>query len=147
LLALPYGQARAAHEIVFEREEPSPIRRLTQGLLGPAHYKSPVVDGRLPLRDDLFVDDAIIFDHISSRSVTYKASGGPSIEVRFPEMPYLGIWSKPGAQFVCIEPWHGYASPADFEGDMLEKPGVVLMQPTSSKSFGMKILCHAETDH
>jgi len=140
---LPYGRPRHAHEIRFEQAEPFPVRRLEQGLLGQARYKSPVVDGRLALRDDLFDKDAVIFDQLLSRSVTYDAGSGPSIQVRFPEMPQLGIWSKAGAGFVCIEPWHGFASPVDFDDDLLKKPGMAVVQPASFKSFGMTILWHA----
>ncbi len=140
---LPYGQARSAHDIRFEKKEPLPVRRLEHGLLGEARESSPVVEGRLALRDDLFEKDAVIFDQVQSRSVTYGAGSGPSIEVRFPEMPQLGLWSKAGADFICIEPWHGFASPVDFDDDLSKKPGMVMVQPASPKSFAMTIIWHA----
>jgi galactose mutarotase-like enzyme len=34
-----------------------------------------------------------------------------------PHFNYLGIWAKPGADFVCIEPWLGCA---DTEGKPVE---------------------------
>jgi hypothetical protein len=38
----------------------------------------------------------------------------------------LGVWSKVGgAPFLCIEPWHGFAIPSDFEGEFADKPGVM----------------------
>jgi galactose mutarotase-like enzyme len=101
------------------------------------------VEGRLALRDDLFENDAVIFDQLLSRSVTYGATGGPSIEVKFPDMPQLGLWSKAGAGFVCIEPWHGFASPVDFDDDLRKKPGMVMVQPATARSFGMTIILHA----
>jgi galactose mutarotase-like enzyme len=140
---LPYGQARSAHEIRFEKDEPFPIRRLENGLLGEVRERSPVVDGRLALRDDLFESDAVIFDQMLSRSVTYGAGSSPSIEVSFSEMPQLGIWSKAGAGFICIEPWHGFASPVGFDDDLLKKPGIVMVQPASPRSFAMTIIWHA----
>jgi galactose mutarotase-like enzyme len=136
---LPYGQPRADHEIRFELEEPAPIRRLDGGLLGPAEHATPVVGRRLALRDELFVDDALIFDRLKSRRVVYGAPDGPSIEVAFPRMPQLGVWTKPGAGFVCIEPWHGFASPADFDGELLDKPGMVIVPIGQSESFGMTV--------
>lgn len=140
---LPYGRPRDAHDIRFEREEPFPVRRLEQGLLGAARERSPVVDRRLALRDDLFENDAVIFDRVLSRSLTYGACSGPSIEVRFPDMPQLGLWSKVGAGFICIEPWHGFASPVEFDGDLSKKPGMVMVQPASSKSFATSIIWRA----
>ncbi len=41
------------------------------------------------------------------------------------KFPWLGIWSKPGAPFVCIEPWYGHADPVGFEGDFLAKPEII----------------------
>jgi galactose mutarotase-like enzyme len=136
---LPYGGARDAHEIRFERAEIAPIRRIKSGLLERQLHASPVMGNRLELRDDLFLADALIFDRLASHSVSYGVPGRRLIEVRFQNMPHLGIWTKPGAGFVCIEPWHGYASPEDFEGDLTEKPGIMLIQPDHTETFAMAI--------
>jgi len=48
----------------------------------------------------------------------------------------LGVWSKPaGADFLCIEPWHGYASPEGFTGDLPEKPGMMLLPPGTQREL------------
>jgi galactose mutarotase-like enzyme len=52
---------------------------------------------------------------------------------------YLGIWSKPGAGFVCIEPWQGYASPENFDGELKDKPGMALVPPGMTKRFEIAI--------
>lgn len=132
---LPYGLPRAAHEIVFEHDETDPVRRLTGGLLSPVLHPNPVRNRVLLLDDDLFRDDALIFDRPKSRQLVF----GNALRVSFPRMPQLGIWSKPGAGFVCIEPWQGYASPEDFDGELTEKPGMVLVRPGETTEFGMSI--------
>ena len=136
---LPFGHAREDHAILFERAETAPVRRLTGGLLEDAGYPSPVRSNRLNLTDDLFNSDALIFDRPESRSVEYGAASGPAIRVSFPEMPQLGIWSKPGAGFVCIEPWHGFASPEGFDGELADKPGMVAVPPGGEATFAMSI--------
>ena len=137
---LPYGEKRAEHVILFEAEEPAPIRRLNaHGLLLPETFATPVDGKTLRLRDDLFQADAIIFDRLTSRSLRYGAAAGPQIEIQFPDTPYLGIWSKPGADFVCIEPWHGIADPQNFTGDFRAKPGVFLVPPGQTKNCLMSI--------
>jgi galactose mutarotase-like enzyme len=137
---LPYGQPRASHDIVFDKPEPSPIRRLDKaGLLGPASHPTPVQGNRLALDDSLFTDDALIFDRIASRRARYGAGTAPRIEVDFPDMPYLGVWSKPGAGFVCIEPWHGFADPVGFDGELAQKPGMVSVAPGASAVFAIGI--------
>jgi len=125
---LPYGQARSAHSLDFDAEEPSPVRRLdAQGLLLPEPQATPVVGRRLMLDDALFEKDVVIFDRLTSRRLRYGAVGGPNIEIEFPDARYLGLWSKPGAGFICIEPWRGVADPTGFSGDLREKPGMELL--------------------
>ena len=137
---LPYGESRAAHFLSFEKEEPAPIRRLdSQGLLSPHAFATPVKNRRLPLDDALFAADAVIFDSIASRRLSYGADKGPRIEIDFPGMPYLGVWTKPGAGFLCIEPWHGIADPAGFSGDFTAKPGIALLAPGTERTFAMSI--------
>lgn len=132
---LPYGKPRAAHEIVFERAEPAPIRRPIDGLLSAAQFATPVRDRHLRLHDDLFEEGALVFDTLASRSVLY----GEAICVDFPRMPHLGIWTKPGAGYVCIEPWQGHASPEGFDGELADKPGVIAITPGATESFAMSI--------
>jgi galactose mutarotase-like enzyme len=122
---LPYGQPRAAHFIEFAVDEPSPIRSLdANGLMTPERHTTPIVQRRLALEDSLFQHDALIFDEVRSPSVTYGAQAGPRIRVSYPDAPYLGVWSKPGANFICIEPWHGIADPQGYAGDFTAKPGI-----------------------
>jgi galactose mutarotase-like enzyme len=136
---LPYGEDRADHEIRFDKDEPAPVKRLTDNLLSDVEYPTPIAGRRLALSDELFVDDALILDPIASRHVVYGAPEGPSIEVSFPHMPQLGLWTKPGAGFICIEPWHGFASPVGFEGELKDKPGMVTVQAGTMETFGMKM--------
>jgi galactose mutarotase-like enzyme len=122
---LPFGRTRSSHFIEFASDEPAPIRRLNgDGLLTPERHPSPITRRRLALADALFENDVVIFDEIRSRSVTYGADEGPRLQVSFPDTPFLGVWMKPGANFICIEPWHGIADPEGYSGDFREKPGV-----------------------
>jgi galactose mutarotase-like enzyme len=137
---LPYGENRAAHFIEFENDEPAPIRRLDgNGLLSPQRVATPVANRRLLLRDELFTSDALIFDQLVSRSVTYGSEVGPRIAVSFPGVPYLGIWSKPGANFICIEPWQGITDPQGFNGELKDKPGSLIVRPDEAVAVGMTI--------
>ena len=136
---LPDGGAKSGHELVFERPEPAPIRRLRGGLLKADTEPSPVGGQTLSLSDGLFVDDAVFFDRIASRGVDYISPGGPTVRVRFQDMPHLGLWSKPGADFLCIEPWRGYAAPEGFAGELDEKPGMISLLPGASQSFAMSL--------
>ncbi|HEY0802190.1 MAG TPA: aldose 1-epimerase family protein [Steroidobacteraceae bacterium] len=137
---LPYSQARGSHFIEFEKDEPAPARRIdAAGLLTPDGHPSPIIQRRLALADALFQDDVIIFDQVKSRSVIYGSNVGPRLKIGFPDAPYLGVWTKPGAQFICIEPWHGIADPEGFAGDFMEKPGVAVLEGGESFFANMDI--------
>ncbi len=137
---LPYGQDRAAHFLEFEADEPAPIRVLdSNGLLTTQALASPVENRRLTLRDELFNADALIFDRILSRTVTYGSEVGPRIAVSFPGVPYLGVWTKPGANFICIEPWQGVTDPEGFKGELKDKPGGLIIAPGQAVAVGMRI--------
>jgi galactose mutarotase-like enzyme len=137
---LPGGGARDAHGIEFEYEEASRVRRLdADGLLSEERYVTPVLGNRLPLHDGLFKKDVLIFDHLKSRHVTYGGPSGPQIQVSFPNSSHLGLWTRPGAGFLCIEPWRGVADPADFEGSLNDKPGIFRVAPGASQGLRMRI--------
>jgi galactose mutarotase-like enzyme len=137
---LPFGHERSSHFIEFARDEPAPVRRLnTDGLLAPERHPTPISRRRLALADALFQDDVIIFDEIQSRSVTYGADGGPRVRINYPDAPYLGVWTKPRAHFICIEPWHGVSDPAGFAGDFRAKIGVFTVAAGSVLPIKMQI--------
>jgi galactose mutarotase-like enzyme len=137
---LPFGAARADHVIAFAHDQHVSIRRLdAEGFLRPGAHANPIVGDTLALRDDLFVDDALIVDGLAHRQVRYGAPDGPGLVVRFDDFPTLGVWTRPGAPFICIEPWQGYADPVGWDGDFRDKPGVVMIEAGESRAFGMRI--------
>jgi galactose mutarotase-like enzyme len=137
---LPFGQPRASHFIQFEADEPGEVRRIgAAGLLTPARHPTPILNRRLDLTDALFQEDVLILDQVRSRSVTYGSRDGPRLRISFPDTPYLGLWTKPGAPFICIEPWHGITDPQGFSGDFSRKPGVFVLKPTAAFTAKMDI--------
>lgn len=77
----------------------------------------------LPLTDQLFEKDALVFDGNGINTISIvDPQGNAYLQVRF-DAPQLGIWSPAGkkAPFVCIEPWFGRCDRADFQGDLQER--------------------------
>jgi galactose mutarotase-like enzyme len=137
---LPYGAARAAHFIEFASDQAPWIRRLdAAGMVTAERHPTPVAHRRLALDDALFRDDVVIFDEIHGRAVTYGADTGPRIRVSYPDAHFLGLWTKPGAGFICIEPWQGIAEEAGFSGDFKQKWGVFTLAPGAVQSLTMQI--------
>ncbi|SCY00586.1 aldose 1-epimerase family protein [Microvirga guangxiensis] len=137
---LPYGGKREAHEIRFEKAEAASLHTLAEGLVGEASRPSPLQGDRLPLHDGLFQDGALVWSELKSRTVRYGVPGRRSLSVSFPDMPHLGIWTKPGAGYVCIEPWQGYADPVGFAGEFKDKPGIVMIPAGENRDFSTEII-------
>jgi len=136
------GLAKVDHRLRFEREEPGPLRRLdAKGFLAPELHPSPIRGGVLPLSEGLFQADALLFLEPRSRQVSFEAQGGPALTLRWEGFPHLGVWTKPepGPSFLCIEPWEGYASPADWEGEFSEKPGNFLVPPGETRKWALEV--------
>jgi galactose mutarotase-like enzyme len=133
------GLDKEAYRLTFSSEERAPIRRLKDGLLRPQPEPTPIQGKTLALAEQLFEDDAIILDHPASISVRYAADSGPSIEVSWQGFRELGVWSKTGAPFLCIEPWHGFASPSDFDGEFAGKPGLMQIAPAATRVLKYRI--------
>lgn len=134
------GLPKEAYALSFANDEPAPVRRLEGGLMRPQPEPNPIKDRTLMLSERLFDADAMILDRVASHSVRFAAAEGPAIEISWNGFRELGIWSKPGgAPFLCIEPWHGFASPADFDGEFADKPGLMHIAPGARQSLSYRI--------
>jgi galactose mutarotase-like enzyme len=124
------GSAKTDHVVRFEHDEPAPIRRIDgTGLAHPHGFATPVRGRVMALDAPLFVDDAVIFDRLQSRRLWFGVPGHPGLRVDFPDCPHLGIWQKPGAPYLCLEPWQGFAPNIGDDGDLANRPGIVLVPP------------------
>jgi galactose mutarotase-like enzyme len=138
---LPWGGDRADHRLVFPEAEPAPIRRIdtATGLVLREPRPTPVEGDTLVVRDDLFVEDALIFDDLRSRKVRFGVPGNRMIHVEFGDMPLLGVWTKPGAPFLCIEPWQGLADPVNYGGEFRAKPYMIEIAPGGLRTLNLTI--------
>jgi len=79
----------------------------------------------IDLHYDLFKKDALIFKDLKSRAVTLNSkTNGDILTMRFKDFPYLGIWAKPHADYVCIEPWIGIADNQNTDQQLITKEGI-----------------------
>lgn len=102
----------------------------------------PVINNSkiLPLTTSLFDDDALIFRNLKSRKVTLKSrKSGDALSIHFDGFPYLGIWAKPGAPFVCIEPWHGLTDHAESDGPFASKELLRSLAPGEKETMAYQI--------
>ena len=85
---------------------------------------------RIPLRHDLFDDDAIVLSQTPKTVVLRSEKGGRGVRVCFPQMPYIGFWHavKKPAPYVCIEPWSSLPSRQDMVEELSEQPGLIHLE-------------------
>lgn len=129
------GESYEDYFLEFEHKETAGTWELAaDGLV--SNTIVPVLDNTtiLPLHSHLFDKDALIFKNLISRKVSLKSQkSDQSITVDYPDFNYLGIWAKPGAPFVCIEPWLGIADNIDSNQDLASKEGILTLE--AGKSF------------
>ena len=103
----------------------------------------PLKDNKiLPLRHDLFDNDAIYMDRVS-RSATLKSNKSQRfLTLKYNDMPYLCLWHKPrvSAPYVCIEPFCGLPSFDGITDDMATKNDMFHITPQSSKTVTYDII-------
>ena len=87
-------------------------------------------NGCLPLSEELFAGDTLIMDgeQVLGVDLCHK-DGTRRIGVTCEGFPNFGVWSMPGAPFVCLEPWMGRCDSVGFDRELREKPNVNLLAP------------------
>ena len=128
----------------FEKVEGSKIHliNLESGL---QNSKTKIVfnnSNHIQLKHDLFNDDALIFKDLKSKKVTLKSNmHGTILSVDYKDFSYLGIWAKPNANYVCIEPWLGIADHEDTNQILKDKEGILTLNAgaTFNASYGIEI--------
>ncbi len=96
----------------------------------------------LPLHETLFINDALIYKTLkSSRASLKNKNSNTTLTVSFDDFDYLGIWAKPGAPFVCIEPWLGITDADNTNGELSTKEGIIKLDANNSyqASFSISI--------
>ena len=67
--------------------------------------------------------------NLKSDRVYLKTETKTILSFSFKDFPDLAIWSKPGAPFICIEPWFSTADKIDSNGVFEEKDNLIELKP------------------
>ena len=95
-------------------------------------------NGQINLDYSLFEKDALVFKHLKSDKLTLLKGNQTYLSVEFEGFPFLGIWTKSNAPYLCIEPWCGLADNVNHNGNIYEKEGIQLLENKSN--FQRKIV-------
>ncbi len=111
----------------FEKKETAPTWQVQKdGLI--AKEALPFLNNTniINLHPHLFDNDALVFKNLRSSKVSLKSIRSSQVlTMSFKDFPYLGLWAKPNADYVCIEPWLGIADSMDSDRNFEHKEGLV----------------------
>lgn len=140
---LPGAALDSPHTVSWESGGAT-MRQAVQGLRA-GRIPSPAVAGHVVLDRAQFAEDAMLFDDITPRRVSYTAPDAATITLEYEDFSRLGIWSKPEhAAFVCLEPWTGYPAPQGFDGEITELPEITLLPSGESRSYRYSVTIEGE---
>lgn len=121
--AHPGFNCKVGDIIEFEQPETLSTERIDKENL-IIDEKFPLIENsrEIEITKEIFEPDALILSDIKSKKL--RITGDCEIEFTFGDCPFLGIWAKPGAPYVCIEPWYGVNDGREVKADISEKRGI-----------------------
>ena len=125
--------------LVFDDEKDLETYKLEQDLFSGKTEILKLNGNVLPLQYELFEEDALVFKNFTTKSLTLAKNNESVMKVSFPDFPYLGIWTKKDAPFICIEPWLGIADNANASSKIEEKEGIQILENNSKKQIAWSV--------
>ena len=125
--------------LIFDDEKDLETYKLEQDLFSGKTEILKLNGNVLPLQYELFKEDALVFKNFATKSLTLAKNNESVMKVSFPNFPYLGIWTKKDAPFICIEPWLGIADNANASGKIEEKEGIQILENNSKKQIAWSV--------
>lgn len=124
---------RGNYYLEFEdEEEKAHFLYLIDGLIGTEYAKNILEkDKIIRLDGHSFDNDAIIVKGIQNKVISLKnrRTGKTVLTMDYTGWTYLGIWSKPGAPFICLEPWTSTADRIHSSNVFVKKPDMITLAP------------------
>jgi galactose mutarotase-like enzyme len=132
------GAGDVPHRVVLENGAEPGLHRLSGGLVDPNPLVSPFVSGALTLDHEQFKADALVFPEGAGAGLRYGSDAGPAVHFTWENLPNFALWSKPGAGFICLEPWHGTAAEVGGSDVLAERPYSEMLGPWSSARYSFR---------
>lgn len=105
-------------------------------ILDGIHYPTLNNEKIFEITADVFDKDAHILSGMKSDTLYLKSNyRNEVIKFNFGKCPYLGLWAKPGADYVCIEPWYGINDSYEKKDDFSQKRAIQFADVNSEFKF------------
>lgn len=132
------GERFEDYQLVFDQPEDADTLLLSpRGLLRPGETEPMLQGGRIALEYETFRRlDTLIFQGLRSTRVSLRhRETGRGVSLDFRQFPMVAFWTKPGAPFLCMEPWQGCAALENESGRFRDKPHVLTLAPGEKKEL------------
>lgn len=124
---------RGNYYLEFEEEETrAHFLYLIDGLVATEYGKNKLEYNKyISLDEHTFDNDAIIVKGIQDKKISLKNKRTKKtiLTMDFTDWPYLAIWSKSGAPFICIEPWMSTPDSINSSNIFVKKPNMFVLSP------------------
>lgn len=113
-------------KLIFDEKETLVTERIDKDSI-IAVFDEPLLNNarEVEITNEIFVEDALILNGYKSKGVTLQSKKNEDIlHFDMGDAPFLGVWAKPGAPYVCIEPWWGVNDSYDRKDDVSQKRGI-----------------------
>ncbi len=113
--------------LIFEKNETLDTIEIDTECLRTGHTTPVLCDeNKLVITKDIFNNDALIFTGMKSSYVTLASDNhNRTVKFNFSDCSYLGIWAKPAAPYVCLEPWWGVNDSHERKADISQKDAII----------------------
>jgi len=142
--ACPLDNNTSLEDYVIEFPQAQDLKAMTlgdTGLLSDRIRDIETKDNLLYLCKTLFDEDALIFTSIDFDWVRLRRKDvNKGIVVKFDNYPNLALWAKPGADYVCIEPWLGLPDREEEPIDITQKSTYKHLKPGESFSIAFETI-------
>lgn len=125
--AHPGFNCEIGDSLIFSENETLDTEKidLEHSLRLPETYNILNNENEIIITNDIFNEDALILHCIKSKYISLMHKTGKyNVKFDMGSSPYLGIWAKPGAPYVCIEPWFGVNDSFEKKNDFSEKTAI-----------------------
>ena len=136
------GERFEDYQLTFDRPEDASTLLLTpEGLIRGGAAEPMLSGGVLPLNYETFRRlDTVIFRQLQSGAVSLvHRETGRGVKLDFSQFPMAAFWTKPGAPFLCLEPWQGCAAFDNETGRFQDKPFAVTLAPGEMRTLAYTV--------
>lgn len=115
----------------------------SDGLINGTKTYAESGDG-ITLTESVFENDALIIPSPKFESADVCDENGKKlVTMRFGKVPYLLFWAKPGAPYVCVEPWFGIPDDVGEPHELKDKKATIALGAGERFDFETEIEFYA----